>query len=541
MNRSSVVAFSLLFASSLLGAETHRYLVATRTPVRSGGLAIAVNRAPIDVEPRNVARFELVDGFAADLTEAEAAALRQSDGVRAVELVIERHALDVSRTIGAQTLPYGVAMLHAPQAWQARTAGDVNVVVIDTGVDYRHPDLAYAWRGGYDFVNLDADPLDDNGHGTHVSGIILARNDAQGVVGVAPGMRLYGLKVLNKQGKGDTEQMIKALEWVTSKKKAEGGRWVVNLSLGSADSSDLEREAFAKAANDGVIVVAASGNSSTTAVAAPVNYPAAYPTVLAVGALNEARTITSFSCQGPELDFTAPGMATLSTVPVGTDEVSYIVNGASAEQTMPVEGSSKGQFTGEYVYCGLGKEGEITREKVAGKIALIRRGEITFGEKAKRAKENGAAAVVVFNNEGQYTRWTLLSDSDPSAPTYAWPLTVSMPQATGEALVAKGTGRLTVAYIWDDYGEKSGTSMASPHVAGAAALLWSVAPDATPGAIINAMTTTAIDLGTPGIDQVYGAGLVDVNAAARLLAPGAFTEPIPLPGRPTTGRRFMKR
>jgi subtilisin family serine protease len=539
--KRTALALSLLCAASLFGTPTRRYLVATKSAVRSGGLAVAINRAPIRVEPRNVARFELVDGFAADLTDAEVEALRQSDGVREVEPVLERHALDVDRAVGAQTLPYGIGMLRAPLAWNARNAGDVNVVVIDTGVDYRHPELASAFRGGYDFVNADTDPLDDNGHGTHVSGTIVAKNDKQGVVGVAPGMRLYSLKVLNGQGKGDSENLIKALDWVTAKKKAEGGRWVINLSLGSDEASDLEREAFVKAGDDGIIIVAASGNSSTSAIAAPVNFPAAYPNVVAVGAVNEAKIITTFSCQGPELDFTAPGMAILSTVRVGTDEISYIVDGPTALQTMPLEGSRKGQFTGQYVFCGLGKEDDFTPQKVGGKIALIRRGEITFAEKAKRAKQNGAAAVVIFNNEGQYTRWTMFSDSDPSSYTYEWPLTVSMPQGLGEALASKGTGTLTVAYVFDDYGEKSGTSMASPHVAGAAAFLWSIAPNATPAALLNALTTTAVDLGATGPDPVYGAGLVDLHAAARLLAPGAFTEPEPLPGRPTTGRRMLKR
>jgi serine protease len=541
MKRTTLVVFSLLVAAAASGADTHRYLVATERPVTSGRFAVTVNRAPVDLEPRNVARFELVDGFAADLTEEEANALRNADGVRSVERVVERYASDVSRVIGAQTLPYGISMIKAPLAWNARNAAAVNVVVVDSGIDYRHAELSGAYKGGIDLVNNDADPLDDNGHGTHVSGIITAKKDNQGVVGVAPGMNLFGIKVLNAQGKGNSENLIKALDWVKSRKKTDGGNWVVNFSLGSAEPSDLEREAFTTAVAEGIIVIAASGNASTTAVAAPVQFPAAYPGVIAVGAVNELQKITSFSCQGPELDFTAPGMAVLSTVRVGTDEVSYVVNGKSAMETAALEGSKKGTFTGTYVYVGLGKEGEITPEKVSGKIALIRRGEITFAEKAKRAKQNGAAAVVIFNDSQPYTRWTMYSESDPDSYTYEWPLTVSLPNAIGESFAARGTGTLTVAYVFDDYGEKSGTSMAAPHIAGAAAFLWSIAPNATPDAVLTALTNTAIDLGTPGPDPVFGTGLIDLHAAARLLAPGAFTEPEPEPGRPTTGRRFLKR
>lgn len=541
MKRTTLAALSLFLATAAFGATTQRYLVGTKVPARNGRLTVTVNRAPVDVELRNVTRFERVDGFAVDLTAEEAAALRNAEGIRSVEPVIERYASDVSRAIGAQTLPYGVSMIKAPLAWNARNAAAVNVVVMDTGIDYRHPELSGAYMGGIDLVNNDADPLDDNGHGTHVSGTITAKNDNQGVVGVGANVNLYAIKVLNEQGKGDSENLIKALDWVRNRKKSDGGNWVVNLSLGAAEASDLEKEAFVGAVSEGIIVVAASGNASTTAVPAPVQYPAAYPGVVAVGAVNELQKITSFSCQGPELDFTAPGMAILSTVRVGSDEVSYIVNGAAAIQTAPLEGSKKGTFTGQYVYVGLGKEGDITPQKVGGKIALIRRGEITFAEKAKRAKQNGAAAVVIFNDTQPYTRWTMFSDSDPTSYTYEWPLTVALPNNLGETLASRTTGTLTVAYVFDDYGEKSGTSMAAPHVAGAAAFLWTIAPTATPNAVLNALTTTAIDLGNPGQDPVFGNGLIDLHAAARLLAPGAFSEPLPEPGRPTTGRRFLKR
>ncbi|HET8796517.1 MAG TPA: S8 family serine peptidase [Thermoanaerobaculia bacterium] len=534
MKRTAILGLALVLALPALGGETRRYLVALREGMRESARTAGVT-------PRNVRHLEAAGTFAADLTPEEAAAMRRSPDVRVVEPVVERHAFDVPRTIGAQTIPNGIAMVRAPLAWSARNVTDVNVVVIDTGVDYRHPELRAAWRGGYDFVAGDNDPLDDNGHGTHVSGIILAKNDAQGIVGVAPGMRLWGLKVLNATGKGKNEDLIRAVEWVGAKKKIERGLWIINLSLGGSEASDLEREAFARIAGEGVLVVASSGNSSTTAVPAPVQYPAAYSSVIAVGAVNEAQKVASFSCQGPELDFVAPGTAVLSTVRVGTDSIAYFVNGAATTTTFAVEGSRKGLVTGEYVYCGLGKEGEITPGKVHGKIALIRRGEIPFAEKAKRAKENGAAAVVIFNNDTSGMRWTMLSDADPSSHTYEWPLTVAMSQTTGEALVAKGGGTLTIAYVDDDYGEKSGTSMAAPHVAGAAAFLWSLAPSAAPAAVLNALTTTAIDLGTAGPDPVYGAGLVDVEAAARLLAPAQFLPPPPIPGAPSTGRRMGKR
>jgi serine protease len=541
MKRTAFVALSLVLASSVLGEETHRYLIGTRDASRPGRFNVAADGAAGSANARNVVHFGVVNGFAADLTAAEAEELRKTDGVRLVSRAAEWSSFDAQRVIGGQTLPNGIAAVKAPLAWKARIAAEVNVVVLDTGVDYFHPDLAYAYVGGYDFVNKDADPMDDHGHGTHVAGTILARNDKQGVVGVAPGVRLHALKVLSNLGKGTDDYVIQAIDWVLNQKRINGGRWVLNLSLGGPETTPLAQEAFAKAGAEGVIVVAASGNASSALAPAPVMYPAAFPSVTAVGAISESKQIATFSCQGPELDFVAPGVGILSSVPRRSTTMAFVKTALATLQTNPVEGSKQGQLTGPYVYVGLGKEGEITRAKVEGKIALIQRGEITFAEKTKRAKENGAIGVAIFNNEGTYMTWTVYAADDPTTQTYAWPLVVSMPRDLGETLAAANTGTLTIGNVADDFAEKSGTSMASPHVAGVAALLWSIAPDATATTIVNAMTTTAVDLGAAGADPVYGAGAVDVHAAARQLAPGSFTEAPPAPGRPTTGRRYLKR
>lgn len=159
-----------------------------------------------------------------------------------------------------------------------------------------------------------------------------------------------------------------------------------------------------------------------------------------------------------------------------------------------------------------------------GRIALIKRGEsVSFADKARRAKEFGAIAVAIFDNEPvpSGTTWTLYhAETDRE---YEWPVTIRLTLQTGEALVAQGSHPITVAFTEDDYGEYSGTSMACPHVVGAAALLWGLAPNATPEQIVNALSATAVDLGDPGKDTRFGVGLINANAAARMLAPEAFS------------------
>jgi serine protease len=544
MKRTAVVVFAFLATLSIHADEAQRYLVATRGPVLDR-IAEGMVRAT-QAEDRRVGgtrAFRSVNGFAADLTASEAAALRRSPGVRFVEPVVERHAFDL-RSYPGQTTPYGVGLVQAPATWAATRSAVVNVVVADSGVDYTHPDLSALWAGGTNTITASG-PMDDHGHGTHVAGIIAAENNAIGVVGVTggTGIHLWGVKVLKKtvdgKASGTSESLIKALDWIIQKKKDLGGSWVVNLSLGSNAASALEQEAFNRAIAAGIVIVAATGNDSTPDVIAPVSYPAAYSGVIGVGAIDSHEAIADFSNQGPEVDVAAPGVDILSTVPIGTGYAAFVESPAKTYSSSPLTGSKRGTISGPFVYCGMGREGEVPAS-VNGKIALIKRGEIRFAEKTKRAKEAGATAVVIFNNDTSAMNWTLVNADDPSAATYDWPVTLAITLADGEALLQQASAPITLSHVADDYGEMTGTSMASPHVAGALALLWSVAPDATPGTLFTAITTTALDLGAPGKDTVFGFGAIDVHAAAKQLAPGAFNEP-PAPARPTTGRPFLRR
>lgn len=531
MKRTATAAFALLFSTSVFAAEAQRYLVATKRPMRSGALAAVKDAA--DVQPRDVAAFESFNGFAATLSEAEVAKLQRSNEVRWVEPVVERNALAV-RNLTGQTMPYGVTALKAPDAWVGHRLATVNVVVIDTGIDYSHSELKAIYRGGLNVFDGSAEVMDDNGHGTHVAGTIAAADNGSGVVGVAPHINLYGVKMLDKAGSGSSEGLIKALDWVVQQKQTRGGNWVANLSLGSEKESPGEREAFQKLADAGVLIVAAAGNSSTPTLAAPVSFPAAYSTVTAVAAIDEKSQLAYFSSQGPEVDFAAPGVGVLSTIPIGNTRIAYVVAGNDAYAATPVTGSKLGVINAEYVYCGVGAPEDFPASlNLTGKIALMKRGaDITFANKTRRALAAGATAVAIFNHDNSVTPWTLFSDEQ--ADTTDWPVVIRLSKADGETLAARGTGTMTLAYRLDDLGEKSGTSMACPHIAGAAALLWSLAPAATPQQVVNALTVTATDLGATGPDSKFGVGSIDVLAAAKALAPNAFSGP-------TTGRPIGKR
>ena len=204
------------------------------------------------------------------------------------------------------------ADIDAPEAWGVTTgSADVMVAVIDSGVDYTHPDLAPNYAGGYDFVNGDSDPMDDHGHGTHVSGTVAAALNnltgspaaAEGVVGVAPLARILGYKVCRADGTCDDFAIQQAIAQAVT-----AGARVINMSLGeSAYSASLDA-AVQDAWSAGLVIVAGAGNNGTTGLF----YPAALPNVISVGAFDEDHRRASFSNYGSWVDISAPGNAILS-------------------------------------------------------------------------------------------------------------------------------------------------------------------------------------------------------------------------------------
>lgn len=226
-----------------------------------------------------------------------------------------------------EVLPWGVGSIDADLVWDrngdlildpgAITGLEVKVAIIDTGIDKTHPDLQANIKDGCNFVakGIVVKPdawADDNGHGSHVAGIVAAVENTQGVIGVAPQAYLYGVKVLNKTGNGYLSDVISGIEWSIDP-NGDGNTSdrmdVINLSLGTTSDYQQLRDAVSAANSAGIVVVAAAGNDYGGAV----NYPAAYPEVIAVSATDSNNAIASFSNVGPEVDLAAPGVSIYST------------------------------------------------------------------------------------------------------------------------------------------------------------------------------------------------------------------------------------
>jgi serine protease len=407
---------------------------------------------------------------------------------------------------------YGLVTTNAEDVQaRGRLGAGMTACVADSGVAYEHPDLAARYRGGIDFAaqRVDNDPTWGGDvhetHGTHVAGTVLAtRGNNQGIFGAAPAADLFYARVLAynpRTGRvsGSSSDVMAGVRWLVEEK----GCKIVNLSLGGRRYSRTEDRFYADMDAKGALIVAASGNDSATSI----SYPAGYESVLSVGAVDVNNARASFSNTGTGLDISAPGVLVLSSVPNGTgSEASVTARATHRAFGMQFAGlTSTTGLTARLVSCGLGQAGQCPAS-VSGNIALIQRGAITFAEKVTNAQAAGAAGAIIYNNQPGDFVGTL-------GTAGSWIPAVSVSGVTGEALLRQVGNSATVVNIassWDHY---DGTSMATPHVSGIAALVWSVNPAMTDEQIEDHLKATAQDLGAGGYDTTFGYGLVDARAA----------------------------
>lgn len=387
LNRNVLLGISL-FGASLLSAQTAEDGTVP-VIVRFKSTGTRSERDERDAVESNGGKFNksfsIVKAASARMTPDAIEKLKKHGLVEVVEqdVQIRSHDAELDNT-------WGVKQINAGLVHDGGNKGTgVKVCVLDTGVNTSHPDLYLNYKGGYDYVNGDADPSDDNGHGTHTAGTIAALMNAANVRGAAPQVDLYVYKILDAGGGGYASSIISALQECVR----VGGR-VTNNSFGAgSDLGSTVHAAYDSAKAAGVVNVASAGNSG--AGANTVGFPGQYSSVIAVAASDSVNGWASFSSTGPAVAVAAPGVSVLSTY-----------------------------LNGTYAYM-------------------------------------------------------------------------------------------------------SGTSMASPHVAGVAALV--IACGITnPDSVKQRLTSTALDLGTAGRDDYYGAGLVQADKAAMNCGPSTPPPPTPV-------------
>jgi thermitase len=201
---------------------------------------------------------------------------------------------------------WNLPMIRTEEGWNiSRGTENIEIAVIDTGVDLNHPDLVHSIAKGYNVIEDNDLPHDDNGHGTHVSGIIASETDNfEGVAGISWFNKIMPVKAMRAEGYGTSFDIARGIIWAV-----DNGADVINMSLGNYQPSEVLKEAIDYAYKKNVVLVAAAGNDSTN----QPSYPAAFPEVLCVTAVDWNGNIAQFSNYGEHVDVAAPGVDIAST------------------------------------------------------------------------------------------------------------------------------------------------------------------------------------------------------------------------------------
>ncbi|MEA3314139.1 MAG: S8 family serine peptidase [Caldisericota bacterium] len=458
---------------------------------------------------------------------------------RNVKRVFEDKKAYLERTYATRVIKSDVVNRMTDSSGEYITGKSIVVGVVDTGVDYGNTELGGGGFpnakviGGYDFSDMDSDPMDNDGHGTHVAGIIGGSN-----YGVAPDVKIRAYKVFT--GKIETTSIstiIKGIEQA-AKDKCD----VINISIGTVGGSgkggDPESIAVENATADGIVVVAAAGNygSRSDLVPFPMSAPASNGSVIGVGASNDAmHGVIGFW-----------GKDIVGTYPEGSP---FFTDGNY-----------------EVVYCGYGLESDFSGENLTGKIALVSRGIIYFGDKDINAKNMGAKGIIVFNNVSGLPDVELQSQSGSKETDFIPFLFISytdglyIKQRIAGSTVIKldnkyGLGKIasfsangptidfymkpdlvapgvdiTSTVLNNNKSLASGTSMAAPFVSGSVALIKQAQKSLKPTEIKSILMNTAYILENPVSSAPYsplmqGSGRVDVQNAVNstaLVRPASF-------------------
>ena len=497
-------------AASVTNANTEIVIVGFRTPP---GLAQARQIAAAGGTVRR--QFKYIPAMSAAIPAGRADALRRAPNVA----YVESNDLPFYPLGTRQITDWGVAKIEAPGAWALGFRGQgIKVGIFDSGIDVDHPDLTVA--GGIDLVG-DGRGLDDcNGHGTHVAGIVAARDGARHTVGVAPSAQLYSMRFADCDWAGATlEKMIAAVEWAI-----DNGMDVVNMSFGFGvqgvavpiSPSDAAEQAFDAAYAAGVVLIAASGNSSTPYT----SYPAAYASVVAVGATDDADMLATFSQSGTDQELTAPGVNNLASYLVGAGQSTTLTvptDGDRELDAVPLEfaGLTRKQgLTTDAIFAGFGTAPEFAGVNCVGKAAVVSRGGPSFAEKVQAAMDAGCVAVIIHNHTPGNFNGTL--GAATTTDGRAWIPAVSISLNDGLYLrdqISSKPTRTSLLNVAGNLAVLSGTSMASPHASGVAALVLSKNPALTPDQVRAILRSTGEDLGTAGWDPAFGYGRVNARRA----------------------------
>jgi subtilisin family serine protease len=464
-------------------------------------------------------QFPELSAVAATLPEPALDGLLRNPNVIAIER-------DPIRTPAAEVTPFGISMVQANQLPEPSPDGANNrtVCIIDSGVHRDHEDLPGGTNGsGTNNAGTGDWFVDRFGHGTHVGGTISALADnSKGVVGVLPSgvINLHIVKVFGDDGAWAYSSSLAAAGDVC----VANGANVINMSLSGPLKSRFEEVKFNEFYNAGVLSVAAAGNQGTT----QRRYPASYKNVISVAAIDDGKAVANFSQKNSQIELSGPGVQVLSTVPWKN---TITVNGTVYSGNQ-IENAALGTANGTLVDGGL-----CTAEGGwSGNVVLCERGDNSFFEKVMNVQMSSGLATVIYNNatgnflgtlgDGNSSDIPAISLSGEDGAVLATLVQNSQDPANEPASVVNSVKPGSGYEAWD------GTSMATPHVVGVAALVWSHHLECDNVGIREVLQATAEDLGDAGRDNSYGFGLVQALDADTYITQNGCGAPGGDPGDP---------
>ena len=439
---------------------------------------------------------------------------------------IESVEEDPKRHLMSQSQPWGIANVQADQLSDA-TAGGMTVCIIDSGYELSNPDLNANNVSGANNAGTGNWYQNGGSHGSHVAGTIAGVNNNFGVEGILPNqnVNLFIVKVFNADGWGYSSDLATAVNTCVN-----NGAKVINMSLGGASASSSENASMQAASDAGVLLIAAAGNDGND----ELSYPASYSSVMSVAAVDETGLHAEFSQYTSQVEVAAPGEAVLSTVAgdgrlgsITIDGTTYAGDRVNSQSRYGYSNDSftianiNGSVTANLGQCSLSNS-SYSCSNVSGNVCLVERSGNQSGSSypevnaAKACTDAGATGVIIYSNEerpGLQHPFLVDEGNDIDVPY------VSVNRELGLALSQKVGDQVTLSVVGNqDYDFYNGTSMATPHVVGVAALVWSNNLSCTADQVRQALKATAIDLETAGRDDKTGYGLVQAKAASDYLA-----------------------
>jgi subtilisin family serine protease len=496
----SAIAMAFAAPAEAAPSDQNRVIVAFKAGSASAGRA-----AVAAAGGRVVLEITGTDAVAVQVPASALAALSRNPNIEYVEEDDKRYPFALTSPsdgvtyAAGQLVPYGIKMVQADLLPSGDAfAGNRKVCIIDSGYDRAHEDLG---KGANVTGEYDSGTgwwyTDENSHGTHVAGTVAAiNNSGVGVVGVNSNQKLnlHIVKVFGASGWAYSSSLTTA-----ANKCGNAGANIISMSLGGGRANKTEQRAFESLTSKGILSIAAAGNDGNTVM----SYPASYATVMSVAALDEFKAWATFSQYNSQVEIAAPGVGVLSTVPMNTGSASELTVGSTVYAPGGMDGSPKTTATAPLADFGIG---DTLNGAMSGKVCLIARGTIDFATKVSNCQKSGGVGAIVYNNVAGAFGGTL-------GTTVTTIPSVTASDSEGAAMKGQLGQTAKVTVTSTSYAYFDGTSMATPHVAAVAALVWSYFPSCTGAQIRNTLNKSAQDLGPAGRDTKFGFGLVRARAA----------------------------